>query len=84
MNKNYYFENLDKFDMKITTISQQGLNNSYKELLEYMGKLDSIIPKRNIVFLISNNNFEFIFSYQSSLKKRAVIFLISNNLIKIY
>tara|TARA_B100000780_G_C21024671_1_gene410723 strand:+ start:699 stop:890 length:192 start_codon:yes stop_codon:yes gene_type:complete len=63
MNKNYYFENLDKFDKKFTIITQQGRNISYNGLLKYIGKLDSIISKRDIVFLISDNNSEFIFSY---------------------
>ena len=82
MNKNYYFDNLDRYGNKIAIITEQGQNISYKELSKYMKKLDNIIFERDIVFLISDNNFEFIFSYLSLLKKRAVIFLINNNLSK--
>ena len=82
MNKKYYFDNLDRYENKIAIITEQGQNISYKELSKYMKKLDNIIFERDIVFLISDNNFEFIFSYLSLLKKRAVIFLINNNLSK--
>ena len=46
-------------------ISKESLEKLIKlEVVEkYIGKLDSIISKRDIVFLISDNNSEFIFSY---------------------
>ena len=76
MNKKYYFDNLDRYENKIAIITEQGQNISYKELSKYMKKLDNIIFERDIVFLISDNNFEFIFSYLSLLKKKMRYFFV--------
>ena len=77
----YFFDNLKKFSERDAIITENGERIKYKELLNEISKVEKYITnKRSRVFLISENNYEFIISYYALLKKRSIIFLLNSKI----
>ena len=91
MNK-YYFDNFEFFFHKTALITNDNKKISYKELNNKIHYLKDYINPRDVVFLVCDNNFQFIYSYYALLRYRAIVFLINKdcsdkqmiNLIDIY
>ena len=81
MKNKYFFDNLDKFGKKIAVIEENGKKITYKQLIKDIEKINLFLKKKkNLIFLLSDNSYKFIFSYYASLKNRSVVFLINNSL----
>ena len=77
----YFFDNLKKYSERNAIITEHGERISYKELLNEISRVEKYITnKRTRVFLISDNNYEFIISYYALLKKRSIVFLLNSKI----
>ena len=76
------FNKLDVYSQNISIIDENLKSFSYKELLFLADKLGKNIRKRETVFLICKNSYEFVVAYVGLIRAKGVIFLINNSIVK--
>ena len=75
-----FFDNLEKYKDSIAVIDDNSNKYSYEKLINCSEKVASYFSKRDIVFLICENSFEFLSCYVGLIRKKIVIFLIDKSL----
>ena len=76
------FDKLEIYSKNISIIDENFNTYTYKELLISADKLGKKINKRETIFLICENSYEFISSYVGLVRRKVVIFLINNSINK--
>ncbi len=73
-----YYDDLEKYSLNTTIITEQSEQISYKDLLNTSDKIGKQIKKRCLVFVVCKNCFESIAGYIGFLRARAVLVLIND------
>ena len=76
------FKNLEIYSKNIAIIDEDKKEYTYKDLLYLSDKLTKNIKKRQIIFLICNNSYEFVAIYIGLIRKKCIVFLINNSINK--
>tara|TARA_B100001250_G_scaffold413206_1_gene446577 strand:+ start:441 stop:1838 length:1398 start_codon:yes stop_codon:yes gene_type:complete len=73
---NKLFSQIDKYKNEIAIIAPDKKNYSYKEICKFSKKINSLVPYKSLVLVISNNSASSIIGYVALMKTNNLILLL--------
>ena len=70
---NKLFSQIDKYKNEIAIIAPDKKNYSYKEICKFSKKINSLVPYKSLVLVISNNSASSIIGYVALMKTNNLI-----------